>query len=94
MVRRAAPGAVGCRHRADRTRWGGSGAVIELTPAHRYAEIATDVRAICERYGLPYNTGAAPRSVADAPDWRFRDPPRRLPTTRNASHGRETCAKA
>ena len=26
-------------------------------PAHRYAEIATEVRAICERYGLPYNTG-------------------------------------
>jgi fatty acid desaturase len=26
-------------------------------PAHRYAEIATEVRATCERYGLPYNTG-------------------------------------
>ena len=26
-------------------------------PAHRYAEIATEVRAICGRYGLPYNTG-------------------------------------
>jgi linoleoyl-CoA desaturase len=26
-------------------------------PAHRYAEIGTEVRAICERYGLPYNTG-------------------------------------
>jgi NADPH-dependent stearoyl-CoA 9-desaturase len=26
-------------------------------PAHRYAEIATEVRAICDRYGLPYNTG-------------------------------------
>jgi fatty acid desaturase len=26
-------------------------------PAHRYAEIATEVRAVCERYGLPYNTG-------------------------------------
>jgi fatty acid desaturase len=26
-------------------------------PAHRYAEIATEVKAICERYGLPYNTG-------------------------------------
>ena len=26
-------------------------------PAHRYAEVATEVRAICERYGLPYNTG-------------------------------------
>jgi fatty acid desaturase len=26
-------------------------------PAHRYGEIAVEVRAICERYGLPYNTG-------------------------------------
>ena len=26
-------------------------------PAHRYAEIAVEVRAICERYGLHYNTG-------------------------------------
>jgi linoleoyl-CoA desaturase len=26
-------------------------------PAHRYAEIAVEVRGICERYGLPYNTG-------------------------------------
>jgi fatty acid desaturase len=24
-------------------------------PAHRYAEISTEVRAICERHGLPYN---------------------------------------
>jgi fatty acid desaturase len=27
-------------------------------PAHRYAEIAAEVREICERYGLPYNTGS------------------------------------
>ncbi len=27
-------------------------------PAHRYAEIAPEVRAICERHGLPYNTGS------------------------------------
>jgi fatty acid desaturase len=26
-------------------------------PAHRYAEIAVEVREICERYGLPYNAG-------------------------------------
>jgi NADPH-dependent stearoyl-CoA 9-desaturase len=26
-------------------------------PAHRYAEIAPEVRDACERYGLPYNTG-------------------------------------
>jgi fatty acid desaturase len=27
-------------------------------PAHRYAEISGEVREICERYGLPYNTGS------------------------------------
>ena len=26
-------------------------------PAHRYAEIALEVKDICERYGLPYNAG-------------------------------------
>ena len=26
-------------------------------PAHRYAEIAVEVKEICERYGLPYNAG-------------------------------------
>jgi NADPH-dependent stearoyl-CoA 9-desaturase len=26
-------------------------------PAHRYAEISREVRDICERYGIPYNTG-------------------------------------
>lgn len=27
-------------------------------PAHRYVEIAPRVRAICQQYGLPYNTGS------------------------------------
>jgi NADPH-dependent stearoyl-CoA 9-desaturase len=27
-------------------------------PAHRYAEIAPHVRAICAKYGVPYNTGS------------------------------------
>lgn len=27
-------------------------------PAHRYAEISPKVRAICEEFGLPYNTGS------------------------------------
>ena len=27
-------------------------------PSHRYREIAPRVRAICARYGLPYNTGS------------------------------------
>ena len=26
-------------------------------PARRYPEISVEVREICERYGLPYNTG-------------------------------------
>jgi NADPH-dependent stearoyl-CoA 9-desaturase len=26
-------------------------------PAHRYGEIAVEVREICDRYGIPYNTG-------------------------------------
>jgi fatty acid desaturase len=26
-------------------------------PANRYGEIAPEVREICERYGIPYNTG-------------------------------------
>ena len=31
--------------------------VLPDIPAHRYAEIAVEVREICERYGVPYNTG-------------------------------------
>ena len=27
-------------------------------PAHRYPEIAVEVRALCEKYGVPYNTGS------------------------------------
>jgi linoleoyl-CoA desaturase len=26
-------------------------------PSNRYAEIAPQVRAVCERHGLPYNSG-------------------------------------
>ena len=33
-------------------------------PAHRYAEISTEVREICERYGVPYNTGPLPKQFA------------------------------
>ena len=33
-------------------------------PAHRYAEIAPEVRAICQRYGLPYNTGPMHKQLA------------------------------
>jgi NADPH-dependent stearoyl-CoA 9-desaturase len=30
-------------------------------PAHRYSEIAPEVREICRRYGVPYNSGSLPR---------------------------------
>jgi len=30
-------------------------------PAHRYSELLVDVREICERYGIPYNTGSLPK---------------------------------
>jgi fatty acid desaturase len=33
-------------------------------PARRYPEIAREVRAICEKYGLPYNTGPLHRQLA------------------------------
>ena len=33
-------------------------------PAHRYAEIAVEVREICERYGIPYNTGPLHKQFA------------------------------
>ena len=33
-------------------------------PARRYAEIAPQVREICERYGVPYNSGPLPRQFA------------------------------
>jgi linoleoyl-CoA desaturase len=35
-------------------------------PAHRYARIATEVRAICEKYGLPYHTGSMARQTLSA----------------------------
>jgi fatty acid desaturase len=37
-------------------------------PAHRYGEIAVEVRAICERYGLPYNTGPLGKRVGRQED--------------------------
>lgn len=30
-------------------------------PAHRYAEIATEVREACARFGIPYNSGPLPK---------------------------------
>ncbi|MBX9918725.1 MAG: fatty acid desaturase, partial [Mycolicibacterium frederiksbergense] len=34
-------------------------------PAHRHAEISKEVREICERYGLPYNSGSLPRQFGN-----------------------------
>ncbi|MFA5711749.1 fatty acid desaturase [Mycolicibacterium sp.] len=33
-------------------------------PAHRYAEISGEVRDICRRYGIPYNSGSLPKHFA------------------------------
>ncbi|EWT05701.1 fatty acid desaturase [Intrasporangium chromatireducens Q5-1] len=50
-------------------------------PSNRYAEVAVELREICERYGLPYTTGPLPRQVYQA--WakvcRLALPPKRLP---------------
>jgi len=39
-------------------------------PASRYAEIAPEVQAICERYGQHYNTGSLPRHMGQVA-WRI-----------------------
>ncbi|UHQ21241.1 acyl-CoA desaturase [Lysobacter sp. 5GHs7-4] len=39
-------------------------------PAHRYAAMAVDVRAICARYGQHYNTGSLPRQFGQVV-WRI-----------------------
>jgi len=33
-------------------------------PAHRYREISPDVRRICEKHGIPYNTGSLGKQLA------------------------------
>ncbi|WP_026919347.1 fatty acid desaturase family protein [Gordonia shandongensis] len=51
-------------------------------PANRYPEMAVEVREICERYGLPYNTGPLRRQLGSTwlkiaklslPNWMTRD---------------------
>ncbi|MDT4920815.1 MAG: NADPH-dependent stearoyl-CoA 9-desaturase, partial [Pseudonocardiales bacterium] len=32
-------------------------------PARRYREIASEVQAVCEKYGLPYNTGRFSKQI-------------------------------
>ena len=53
-------------------------------PARRYPELAVEVREICQRYGLPYNTGrlswpAVQRGPARSAGWRCRTEPRSAP---------------
>jgi NADPH-dependent stearoyl-CoA 9-desaturase len=50
-------------------------------PAHRYAEIAPRVRAVCEKYGIPYNTGSFWRQYGSVLRGLFK---RALPTRRRA----------
>jgi linoleoyl-CoA desaturase len=33
-------------------------------PSNRYAQVAPQVRALCERFGLPYTSGSLPRQTA------------------------------
>ncbi|WUI00007.1 acyl-CoA desaturase [Spirillospora sp. NBC_00431] len=55
-------------------------------PSNRYAEVAPRVRALCERYGLPYHTGSLSRQVTST--WkkifRYALPPKKLPPKRLA----------
>jgi fatty acid desaturase len=45
-------------------------------PARRYAEISEEVKDICERYGLPYNTGPLPQQLGSVAKklWRLSSP--------------------
>ena len=52
-------------------------------PANRYAAMAVEVREICARYGLPYNTGSLPKQFSTVM-WRivrhaFPSKPKALP---------------
>lgn len=58
-------------------------------PANRYAAMAVEVREICARYGLHYNTGSLPKQFSTV-IWRilrhaFPSKPKRVPTLATAS---------
>jgi fatty acid desaturase len=73
-------------------------------PAGRYPEIAPEVRAICTKYGVPYNTGSFRRQFGEALRRiaRFTLPNRSKPSTLTAvepaapphSHGSATRPRA
>jgi fatty acid desaturase len=71
-------------------------------PAHRYAEIAVEVREICERYGLPYNTGPLRKQFGSVVKKIFRlalpprgpaAPPRRAAAERTPEQARRVAAE-
>jgi linoleoyl-CoA desaturase len=39
-------------------------------PARRYADMAVEVKALCEKYGVPYNTGSLPKQFGEVV-WRI-----------------------
>ena len=41
-------------------------------PAHRYARLAVEIRALCLQYGVPYHTGSLPRQLASVATRIFR----------------------
>ena len=60
-------------------------------PSNRYADVAVKVRALCERYDLPYTTGPFPKQFWQSTRtiWRLSLPARKLreATTRHYSEG-------
>jgi fatty acid desaturase len=58
-------------------------------PARRYPELATEVRALCEKYGLDYNTGPLRKQLGSVARKIFRLalPPRRTPDVEPVAQG-------
>ncbi|WP_099023384.1 fatty acid desaturase family protein [Mycolicibacterium palauense] len=63
-------------------------------PARRYAEIAGEVREVCGRYGIPYNSGPLPRQFATVVRKivRLALPGRSQPAPRERAEAREPVA--
>jgi fatty acid desaturase len=63
-------------------------------PARRYPEIAVEVRALCEKYGLDYNTGSLRKQLGSVARKivRLALPTRRTPTSDPAPVGEEPLA--
>jgi NADPH-dependent stearoyl-CoA 9-desaturase len=63
-------------------------------PARRYPEIAVEVRALCEKYGLAYNTGSLRKQLGSVARkiCRLALPSRRTSTTDPAPVAEESLA--